>query len=112
MGTGKRGDQVNVIDFGLAKPYRDSETGGHVAYSENRTWMAGTVPYASLNTHLGVETSRRDDQEGLGYVFVVSRVYRRLQGGRGGRRADCPVLPQRRESALEWSQGRKQGGEV
>ncbi|KAI9634874.1 kinase-like domain-containing protein [Dioszegia hungarica] len=70
MGTGKRGNQVNVIDFGLAKPYRDAKTGVHVAYGGNRTWMAGTIPYASLNTHLGVETSRRDDLEGLGYVFV------------------------------------------
>lgn len=74
MGVGKRGNQVNVIDFGLAKNYRDPETGLHVAYRENKGF-AGTLPYASLNAHLGVEYGRRDDLEGLGYMLIVCSFY-------------------------------------
>ncbi|KAG8760636.1 serine/threonine protein kinase [Ceratobasidium sp. 423] len=36
MGIGKGGDQVNVIDFGLAKKYRDPKTHLHIAYRENK----------------------------------------------------------------------------
>ncbi|KAK4077192.1 hypothetical protein Purlil1_12465 [Purpureocillium lilacinum] len=69
MGIGKRGNQVNVIDFGLAKKYRDPKTHFHIPYRENEG-LAGTARYASINAHLGVEQSRRDDMETLGYVFL------------------------------------------
>ena len=53
MGIGKRGNQVNVIDFGLAKKYRDPKTHFHIPYRENKN-LTGTARYASINTHLGV----------------------------------------------------------
>ncbi|KAF6040883.1 CSNK1E [Bugula neritina] len=62
MGLGERDNLVHVIDFGLAKKYRDSKTHQHIAYRENKN-LTGTPRYVSLNTHFGIEQSRRDDME-------------------------------------------------
>jgi serine/threonine protein kinase len=60
---------VYMIDFGLAKYYRDQKTQQHIAYIEGKR-LVGTARYVSLNTHLGVEPSRRDDLEAIGYLLI------------------------------------------
>ena len=69
MGLGRRSNVVYIIDFGLAKRYRDPKTHVHIMYRENKH-LTGTPRYASINNHLGIEQSRRDDLESLGYVFM------------------------------------------
>ena len=53
----------------MSKRYKDKNSGQHIPYRENRH-LVGTVRYASINAHLGIEQSRRDDIEGIGYVLV------------------------------------------
>nr|GLL44158.1 casein kinase 1-like protein 10 isoform X2 [Ipomoea trifida] len=69
MGLGRKANQVYIIDYGLAKKYRDLHTHKHIPYRDNKN-LTGTARYASVNTHRGIEQSRRDDLESVGYVLM------------------------------------------
>lgn len=69
MGVKDKKNQVYIIDYGLAKRFQDPQTREHIPKT-NRKSMTGTARYASVNALQGIEQSRRDDMESLGYIFV------------------------------------------
>ena len=69
IGTGKNAGTIYLIDFGLAREFSNSMTGTHIPYLETGNFI-GTARYASIATHAGIEQSRRDDLESLGYLFI------------------------------------------
>ena len=69
IGKGNNNKLIYVIDLGLSKKYKENKTGLHIPYRDGK-YLTGTARYASINTHLGVEQTRRDDIEALGYMMI------------------------------------------
>ena len=69
IGKDSTAKTIYILDFGLAKRYRDEHTHIHIPLKENRN-LTGTARYASCNAHNGLEQSRRDDMESIAYVIL------------------------------------------
>ena len=67
IGRGVNEDFIYLIDFGLAKIY--IKNGIHSKYKEGKDRI-GNIHFISINAHRGIQISRRDDIESLGYNLV------------------------------------------
>lgn len=52
----------------MTKKFKDKD-GKHIPYIEGKDFL-GTARFSSVYTHLGIEQSRRDDLESIGYLLV------------------------------------------
>ena len=69
VGLGSNYNQFILVDYGLSSFYRDMETNEiNPLFQESQ--FAGTSRYASINAHLGLSPSPRDDLESLAYMLV------------------------------------------
>ena len=69
MGYEQNYHLLHLIDFGLAKKYIEPKTGEHIAAKSGKS-LLGKPAFTSLNSHEGLEMSRRDDLESLAYVLL------------------------------------------
>ena len=67
IGCKDKKNTIYMIDFGLSREFKRGRK--HIHYSESRS-LTGTLRYASMRNHIGIEQSRRDDLESLGYMLV------------------------------------------
>ncbi len=60
---------VYLIDFGLVEPYINLKTREHRQLKE-KTGHKGTLNFCSMNSHMELSLSRRDDLESLAYCLI------------------------------------------
>jgi serine/threonine protein kinase len=69
VGGAKKSNILHMIDFGLTKRFLNPKTGKHIKYKDGLD-ITGTIRFISINTHDGIEHSRRDDLESTGYLLM------------------------------------------
>jgi serine/threonine protein kinase len=60
---------IYLIDFGLAQYFYDPTTHDHIPLTTGHD-LIGTIRYTSINSHKGLQQSRRDDLESLAYTLI------------------------------------------
>ncbi len=103
IGRGRNAKTIYVIDFGLARMYRDTISGFHIPFHTHKS-LVGTARYVSINTHMGIEQGRRDDLESIGYLlvyFTKGMLPWQRQKGRDSEESHAAILKKKLDTPIE-----------
>ncbi|KAI5180539.1 hypothetical protein NEOKW01_0843 [Nematocida sp. AWRm80] len=88
---GRDPKKLFLIDLGMAKEYCTCGN-NHITPGSGKK-LAGTPRYASLNAHKGLELSRRDDLESIGYIILyLAKGKLPWQGLKESKRDRCRII--------------------
>jgi len=88
--VGRDPKKLFLVDLGMCKGY--IRNGQHLVCSSGKR-LTGTPRYASINSHRGLELSRRDDLESIGYVMIYLANGRLpWQGIKMSKREKCKII--------------------
>ena len=69
LGKAKKPNRVYMTGLNTGKRYLRSDK-KHADYRDNKPSFTGTARFLSLNAHMGIEQSRRDDIESFMYILI------------------------------------------
>jgi len=78
----RRKGRIFLIDLGLSKKYV-TKNNKHIPYNDKKNFT-GSYRYSSIRNHKGIEQSRRDDLESIGYMLIYFLTKKLPWQGLGG----------------------------